>query len=1058
MTPDTGLDSYYRRLRRTLKGIAFRLRLLIALESLFRLASLLLIILLGTLFVQGVMKVLPYFPFAYGLLALASLAAVFLLGLRRTVTRLPMELIARGLEEKFPGLKDDVTNSLSLFQRMNKPSRSDQISEGLVRAHLRKTAAGISDIRPGQVVSFRRVLPQVGLLLPLFLAFMVALALDPIFLNRSTAFILNPFSALPERETIISMEPAPAHLLRGSPVSFKAKTTGYVPEQLWLRLWPEKGESIRLDMESEGDGGFTHQIASAQASFRYQALSDRAHTPVHVVRVVDAPEIGGIELTLIPPAYTGLPRESRDEGHIEAIKGTVVNLEARATKEVREGKLILNQKDQILLKVEGARLTGEFPVLNSGSYSLSIRDDLGFENPDPVRYRIHLIPDRYPVGEITGATDDLEVSGSEVVPVIYSARDDFGVTAIRLIYETGGRERSISLEHSKDLRSAGPELFEWDLAGLQLTPRDRVTYRIGVWDNDSVSGPKAGYSRTFNLHVRDEKDRAARVAARAQSIADDLLDLLADHLEELKDRKAISDEIDTIMEKIDEHLERAGPDQNERYGLESLRRNLAALNGKIDELPRETLTREMERLALLAEDLVKKARMQEVEALAREIRIRQSQFIDALREHKGPLTPEDLKALSEELQKLKDLISRVMEAFTRMAAQLPSEFINSPELRGLDFHDMFKDLDEIQKRLMAGDRAGALEAAQKLLRNLTEMMAAMARAGARTRMNSFNRLQSEMTRQAGELEKILAEQIEMLSETDSFDRELKGMMEEQTGRRLDRMMPRFQEILDQLGSVLPPGEEDPAEEMKRLLKEGRMERLAQLAELLGKEVTGSPDVHELVDELGRMTGELTPDQSEIMTPDSRWSSIWLYHRQKRLQERTEDLTKRLEALSHLFPDMDMEILSDLEEGAASMGRAYRKLKAEDTSGAIPPEQEAIQILTRSQQAMDQMAQQMAQQMSMGMQANRWGYPYGYDPSSGWYYGPWDSLPTLPQPEVDQPLERGFTGIDKEEFDPPSRDSYKAPRILREKVMEALKEDIPYRYRREVERYFRRLTE
>jgi hypothetical protein len=108
--------------------------------------------------------------------------------------------------------------------------------------------------------------------------------------------------------------------------------------------------------------------------------------------------------------------------------------------------------------------------------------------------------------------------------------------------------------------------------------------------------------------------------------------------------------------------------------------------------------------------------------------------------------------------------------------------------------------------------------------------------------------------------------------------------------------------------------------------------------------------------------------------------------------------------------------------------------------------------------MQQIAQQMAQQMAMGMQANRWGYPWGYDPRAGWYYGPWGPMPTLPQPEVRRPREQGYTGIDKEEFTPPSKDAYKAPQILREKVMEALKDDIPSQYRREVERYFRGLTE
>jgi hypothetical protein len=1062
LVPNPGLHHYYGRLERVLKGIALRLKLLTALEFLLRLASIFLVILLGSLFVHEVKEALPYFPFAYYLLALVSLLLMIGLGLWRTASRLPAQRVARGLEERFPQLRDDVTNSLLLFHQVhgqedgsgNGGLHSDQISEGLITAHVGKTADEVSQVDPSQVVSFRRALRHLKLLLPLLVAFAAVLALDPQFLNRSLAFILDPFSALPVRETFISIEPTPSIVLRGTPLVIKAKTTGYIPDRLMLTLWPEQGDVIRMSMESEGEGHFTHRIASAQTSLRYQAYSRQAHSPVYNVRVVDAPEIGKVKLTLIPPGYTRLPREVKEEGHIEALKGTVVNLEARATKAIKEGKLILNQKDQLPLNVEGVLLRGNLLVFYPGSYSLSIKDEFGFENPNPIQYRIHLIPDKYPEGEIVSPTEDLEVSGNEVLPIVYAARDDFGVTAVRLIYQMGGRERSITLKSLKDSRSAGPELFKWDLAGLALTPGDRVAYRLEVWDNDSVSGPKAGHSRTFSLYVRDEKDRAARESEKAQEIADALLDLLADQLEEIKDRKTLSEEINKITEKVDKHLERMGAEKMERFDLESLKRNLATLNKRIHDLPKETVTQEMERLSLLAEDLAKKARMHEVEALAREMRNRQRRLIDALRDQKGPLTPEALQALMKELEKLKDLISQVMEALSQMATQLPDEFINSPELSGLDFQDLFKDLDEIQKQLMAGDLAGALEAAQRLLQSLSEMMAAMARAGAQASMGSSNRLQSEMSRQASELERILTEQKEILAGTESVDRELKRLMEEETEKRLNRMMSRLQETTEQLRRLLPSEQGDSTLEMERLLKEKQIERFSQLTKSLERELAGRPETQKLIDELKNMMKELNPDPGEVMTGESRERFPGLSSRQDKLQERTKDLGEKLEMLSQLFPGMDTEIINDIKDAAGSMGSATGRLKGEDAPGAIPPEQEAIRSLTRSQQGMEQMAQQMA----MRMQANRWGYPWGYDPRAGWYYGPWIPMPTLPQPEVRRPRERGYTGIDREEFDPPSKDAYKAPQVLREKVMEALKEEIPAQYRREVERYFRDLTE
>jgi hypothetical protein len=1058
LSPDTGLHRYYGYLESVIRKIALRLKLLLALESLLRLASLFLIVLLGSLFLHGTQEIFSYLPFVYCLLALISLLVVFLMGLWKIASRRSTLRVARGFEEKFPWLRDDLTNSVLLYHQISGSSANDHISGELVTAQLRKTAAMVSKIHPKQVVNFRSALPHLKLLIPLLFAFTVVFALQPSFPGRSLAFIFDPRSALPMRETVISVDPAPSIVLRETPVVIKARATGYIPDRVSLRFWPDNGEVVHFAMDSEGNGSFSHKIHAAQSSFRYQAFSDRADSLLYEVRVVDAPNIGKMKLTLIPPGYTRLPEEIKEEGHIEALKGTVVNLEAWATKEVREGKLILDHKNQLPLNVEGFRLSGNLYVFNPGTYSLSIKDELGLENANPVQYRIHLIPDQYPQGEIISPIEDLEVTGNEILPLIYTASDDYGLTAIRLIYQMAGTERSITLKGIKDDRSAGLERFKWDLGSLTLTPGDRVTYRLEVWDNDSVSGPKAGYSRTLSLRMRNERDLAARESERAQEIADALLDLLADQLEDIKDRKALAAETVSIMEKVDQHLESMGTEKMERFDMESLKRNLSTLHRRIDRLSKESTTQELERLALLAENIANKTRMHEVEAVAREIRNRQRRLLEALREHKGPLTPEARQAMLQELEKLKDLVAQVMEAMSKMAAQLPDEFINSPELSGLEFQDFFKDLEEIQKKLMAGDMAGAIEAARRLMQNLSEMMAAMARAGAQANMGASGRLQSEMSRQAGELEKILAEQKEILAGTEAVDRELKHAIEAETEKRLEHMMSRFHELFKQLRGLLTSEERDSISEMERLLEAGQIERLSQLVESLEKALAGKPDVRMIFDQLMQQTKALIPDQNEVMTAESQERFPGLSSRQKELRERTAGLGEKLEMLSQLFPGMDTEIINDLRQGARSMGTASGELDGEDAGGAIPPEQEAIRNLTRSQQAMQQMAQQMARQMAMHMQGNRWAYPGGYDPRSGWYYGPRIPMPTLPQPDVSRPRERGYTGIEREEFDPPSKDAYKAPQMLREKVMEALKEDIPSRYRREVEQYFRGLTQ
>jgi hypothetical protein len=1053
VTAKESLNRDYGLLLGFLKSVSLRLRFSIALEILLLFSCGFILILLGTLFTLKLRGTFPYLPFLYALMAIVFLCALIFLGLWRMAFRPSLERVARGLEEKFPHLSDDVTNSLLLFDQMRRGKGTEHLSEGLIAAQIRRTASQVSTIKPWQVVSVKKVFRHLRLLIPLILAFTIVVLLDPHFLGRSLALILHPFSTLPMNETFVSVEPKGMTVLRGSPVVIKAQAMGKVPEKLTLMVWPESREVMHMNMESEGKGRFMFRMDSAQFSFQYQAYHGRAASLVYNLQVIDPPDVGKLKLTLIPPNYSRLPKEVRVDGNIEALKGTLVSIDAQATKPVKEGKILLEQGNELLLEVKDDHLRGSLLVLNPDYYSIKLKDHLGFENSNPAKYQVRVMPDQYPEGEIVKPGQDLEILGDEILPIVYTAKDDFGVTAVRLSYQMGGIERFVLLRRGSNDRFLGPETFKWDLGSLSLTAGDRVIYSLEVWDNDSISGPKKGYSRSFTLSVKDERVRAAKEGEEAQQIADAMLDLLADQLETHKDQEALSKEMDEILKRVDKNLERMR-DRIERFDLEALRRNLESLKNRLFEEPKETVTQEIERLALLAEEIAKRARMNEVEALAREMRNRQRRLIDFMREFKEPLTSEQLNAVAEELKKLRELISSVMEALSKMATRLPDEFINSQELSGLDFQDLFKDLEEMEKKLMDGDLAGALEAAQRALQALTEMMAALGRAGTMAGRSSFDRLQGEMSRQTGELEKILAEQKEILRETEGIDRGTKRRIEEEAEKRLHHSLPQTKERLEALRRSLLAEQSDSIGDLEELLERSKLERFSQLAKELEKELSDKPEVQKLIRELREMMENLIPGPEETLAPENRDKFPGLSSRQESLKERTEGLRKTLEMLAQLFPGMDSEILNDLKEGADFMGKASGRLRAEDAPGSIPPEQEAIRRLTRSQQAM----QQMAQQMAMRMQAMRWGYPLAYDPRPGWYYGPWVPMPTLPQPELNRPRERGYTGIDREEFDPPSKDAYQVPKIFREKILDAMKEGVPSSYKREVERYFRGLAQ
>ena len=90
-----------------------------------------------------------------------------------------MGQVARGLEGKVPELRDDVTNSLLLFDEVRKTKRLGQISKRLITAQLSKTAREVCEINLREVVNLKGALRHLRLFIPLALTFSLVLAVSP---------------------------------------------------------------------------------------------------------------------------------------------------------------------------------------------------------------------------------------------------------------------------------------------------------------------------------------------------------------------------------------------------------------------------------------------------------------------------------------------------------------------------------------------------------------------------------------------------------------------------------------------------------------------------------------------------------------------------------------------------------------------------------------------------------------------------------------------------------------------------------------------------------------
>ncbi|MEE9143788.1 MAG: DUF4175 family protein, partial [Candidatus Binatia bacterium] len=148
-----------------------------------------------------------------------------------------------------------------------------------------------------------------------------------------------------------------------------------------------------------------------------------------------------------------------------------------------------------------------------------------------------------------------------------------------------------------------------------------------------------------------------------------------------------------------------------------------------------------------------------------------------------------------------------------------------------------------------------------------------------------------------------------------------------------------------------------------------------------------------------------------------------------------------------------KITKNIQEAGVSMGTARTRLSDSDAEGAIPPEQDALDRLTQSQEQMRNSMAQLAQRGQLGHMPVTFLFRRGRFLPSGRLV-PLPGMAQLPQFDIDG----GQTGLDTEKFKLPGKEDYKVPRSYREEILESLKQGVPPGLKEQIESYFKNLSE
>jgi len=523
------------------------------------------------------------------------------------------------------------------------------------------------------------------------------------------------------------------------------------------------------------------------------------------------PLIGEMRLTYTYPAYAGLPARVVEvsTGDIVALKGTLVQIATRPLRSAREGRLLLGDQGEageVPVSLAGGLLRASLVVREATSYRVWLSPLLGRPVREARAHRIVVEADRPPDVDIMGPADRLELPTPRPVEVAYSARDDFGLATIDLVYRINdGPEHRVPLEDAAGARSAQAKtLFE--PTAEALGPGARIAYRIEAKDRDDVSGAKTGSSRTLILVIHNPRENLDEQLARERDVLDKLLGTLADRL----DLGDVGPSVDTvpgtvsaatpgaanvlahlaawlaIHEGEEAHLALLGRlvDEERRSGSSS-KALIAALAGIAERLGKhmrdeETLlgalrdkgdrgtlasgafsrvhatgakhVDELENAVLLLDDLIGRQRLDDLASLGRELTASYKRLQDLLSRYNATKD----EALRRQIEReLRDLRARIEELARKVAEvkarnEVPFEWQNMPDLK-----EAMDKAQKLDRMLDKGDPQSMQKALSELgstLESLQRMLEGNADDFGSQRFSQESRAAQEMMKKIGDLE------------------------------------------------------------------------------------------------------------------------------------------------------------------------------------------------------------------------------------------------------------------------------------------------------------------
>jgi len=437
-------------------------------------------------------------------LLVTALALVTLVAAAWPIRRPPSDLqLARYIEEQAGGL-DDVVVTAVQHGETGTP----------IAKHLAADAAasigrlGLDHIISGEAL--RRVAMGAGLAT---LALAAGFAAFAPTMGRGAS--IAAAYLLPSR-LLIDVTPGTSKVRAGLPVTITARLHGLDAGLVPALTYGSGDAQDSLRMTPNADGTFSVTFDEVTASFPYLVEAGPARSDTFNIEVIRPARVTRIDVRYRYPEGLGLePRVEEDGGDIYGPAGTTVELTVTTDKPIARGALTLADGTSLALAARETVLDASMAIRADGAYRVALTDVDGLENPGDTEYFIRMLNDRPPDVRVLRPGGDKQVSPLEEVVIEARAEDDFGLSALEIVFQAPGRKDTVvPLATGRQLSASGSHMVQ--LEDLGVTPGDFVTYYARARDVGQGRRGAEARSDIFFLEVKPFEEEF--VAAQSQAM------------------------------------------------------------------------------------------------------------------------------------------------------------------------------------------------------------------------------------------------------------------------------------------------------------------------------------------------------------------------------------------------------------------------------------------------------------------------------------------------------------------------------------------------------------